>query len=280
MYNPAFLQKLGKKGIHCTFSPLPHGLQYSKDRKVNEMNELLNYTEHRTAPLPSGPWMMFQKWEEVVTMHIPVDPEELSRHVPDELELDLYEGRAWISIFPFNVKDLKFRNIPRFPYFHKFLELNTRTYVKHKGIPGVYFFSLDAEKIIPVLGARTATLPYYKAKMKRENKNGWTHFYSRRQHDAKAWFDGRYKVLSSAAPSEAGTLDHWLFERYRLYKTLGGKVMHIGIHHLKWKLADVSVDYDPDSVNSLLPGDMTGEPVIAHYCPELDVLFWPPYKSE
>ena len=56
--------------------------------------------------------------------------------------------------------------------------------------------------------------------------------------------------------------------------------MHIGIHHLKWKLADVSVDYDPDSVNSLLPGDMTGEPVIAHYTPELDVLFWPPYKSE
>ena len=33
-------------------------------------------------------------WEEVVTLHIPVDPEKLSRHVPDELELDLYEGRA------------------------------------------------------------------------------------------------------------------------------------------------------------------------------------------
>lgn len=244
------------------------------------MNDLLNYIEHRTAPLPDYPWTMYQKWEDLVCMHIPVDPEELLPHVPQELAVDLYDGQAWISIFPFHIRNLKLRNKPKFPYFHEFLELNVRTYVKHKGIPGVYFFSLDAEKIMPVLGARAVTLPYYKAKMKRKEKHGWMHYSSKRRHNDKTYFEARYKVLSSAAPAEEGTLDHWLFERYRLYKTIRGTVIHIGIHHLKWKLADVSIDYNPDSINSLLPGDIKGEPAAAHYSPVLDVIFWPPVKSE
>ena len=243
-------------------------------------NRLLNYTEHRTAPLPRFPWMMYQRWEDLVCMHILVDPGELLPHIPRELDLDLYGGKAWISIFPFLIRNLGLRSMPRFPYFHKFLELNVRTYVKHKGIPGVYFFSLDAEKIMPVLGARTVTLPYYKAKMKREEKHGWVHYSSRRQHSDKAYFEARYKILSSAAPAEEATLDHWLFERYRLYQTIRSTVFHIGIHHLKWKLADVSIDYNPDSINSLLPGDIEGEPAVAHYSPVLDVIFWPLGKSE
>ncbi len=244
------------------------------------MNHLLNYTGHRTAPLPAYPWMMYQKWEDLLSLHIPVDPEALRSHVPKELELDVYGGKAWISIFPFLIRDLRFRNMPRFPYFHKFLELNVRTYVKHKGIPGVYFFSLDAEKMVPVLGARSVTLPYHKAKMKRVEKHGWTHYSSRRQHADKAYFEARYKTLTSAAPADEETLDHWLFERYRLYKTICGTVIHIAIHHLKWKLADVSVDYNPESINSLLPGNIEGKPAAAHYSPVLDVIFWPPVISE
>lgn len=244
------------------------------------MNELLRYTNHRTAPLPGCPWMMQQKWEDLLCLHIPVDAGELSPHIPAELELDLYGDKAWISIFPFQIRDLGLRGMPKFPYFHKFLELNVRTYVKHKGIPGVYFFSLDAEKVMPVLGAKTVTLPYYKAKMKRKVKHGWVHYSSRRQHGGEAYFEARYKALSSASPADEGTLDHWLFERYRLYKTIRGTVIHIDIHHLKWKLADVSIDYDPESVNSLLPGNITGEPAAAHYSPMLDVILWPPVKSE
>lgn len=244
------------------------------------LNKLLNYTGHRTAPLPKLPWIMHQKWEELLSLHIPVDPAEILPHVPKELALDLYDGKAWVSIFPFLIRDLGLRSIPKFPYFHKFLELNVRTYVKYKGIPGVYFFSLDAEKVMPVLGARTVTLPYYKAKMKKAEKYGWTHYSSRRQHAGKAYFEARYKTLTSAAPAEKGTLDHWLFERYRLYQTIRGNVIHIDIHHLKWNLADVSIDYNPDSINSLLPGNIKGEPAAAHYTPMLDVIFWPPVISE
>lgn len=241
--------------------------------------KLLNHVSHRTAPMPKNPWVMHQTWEDLLSLHIQVRPDELSTHIPDQLELDLYDGKAWISIFPFHLQNLRLRGLPKFPYFHKFLELNVRTYVTYKRIPGVYFFSLDAAKIIPVIGARLLTLPYYKADMTMTNQNGWTHYSSKRRDKSKAYFNGKYKVLSRSSATITGSLEHWLFERYRLYRAVGSKVFHINVHHTPWELAEVSVFLDNESVNSLLPGNVTGEPLIAHYTPSLEVFFWPWQKS-
>ncbi|WP_411842006.1 YqjF family protein [Salinicoccus sp. HZC-1] len=241
--------------------------------------KLLDYIAHRNAPLPEGPWGMYQNWQNLMCMHIPVKPEELSPHVPDDLELDIYDGYAWISVFTFKVQGLQLRILPKFPYLHHFLEVNVRTYVKHQSIPGVYFFSLDAAKTIPVLGARLGTLPYFKAKMKAVKKDGWTHYSSCRQHGAKAYFKGRYKSVSEPGFPSTGSLDYWLFERYYLFNTVKGAVTQIGIHHLPWKPAKASVVYDKHGINSLLPGDIEGAPTHAHYVESLDVLFWPLKKN-
>ncbi|WP_186365468.1 YqjF family protein [Salinicoccus cyprini] len=236
---------------------------------------LLDYTEGRNAPLPDGPWSMYQRWEDLMCMHIPVEPQALLPHVPEALELDIYDGYAWISIFSFNVRNMQLRGLPKFPYAHKFLELNVRTYVRHQNIPGIYFFSLDAAKIIPVIGARSGSLPYFKAGMKAAKKNGWIHFSSHRQHDASAYFKGRYKSVSEPEKPLLGTLDYWLLERYYLFNTVKGAVVHIGIHHLPWQPAQASVVYENGGIDSLMPGDIEGEPVRAHYVEALDVIFWP-----
>ncbi|MFC3418404.1 YqjF family protein [Salinicoccus hispanicus] len=242
--------------------------------------ELLKYTEGRNAPLPEGPWSMYQRWEDLMCMHIPVEPEVLLPHVPDELELDIYDGSAWISIFSFNVRNMQLRGMPRFPYVHEFLELNVRTYVRYQNIPGIYFFSLDAAKVIPVIGARLGSLPYFKAGMKAAKRNEWTHFSSHRQHGVPAYFKGKYKSVSEPEKPLLGTLDYWLLERYYLFNTIKGAVVHIGIHHLPWKPAYSSVHYENGGINSLLPGDIEGEPVLAHYIEALDVIFWPVKQSD
>ena len=241
-------------------------------------HDLLNYLNHRNAPLPAGKWTMYQKWENLLCMHVPLEAAELLPYVPKELELDMYDGKAWISIFPFKVKNLQFRGLPKLPYIHKFLELNVRTYVKYKNIPGIYFFSLDAAKILPVLGARLGTLPYYKAKMKESDINGWTEYYSRRQikTDEETYFKGRYKHISKPEFPASGTLDYWLFERYYLFNTVNGNIIRVGIHHLPWKPAKAAVTYEKDALNSLLPGTLQGETVKAHYVEVLDVIFWLP----
>jgi len=52
-------------------------------------------------------------------------------------------------------------------------ELNLRTYVTYDGKPGVYFFSLDADGIVGVVGARLFHhLPYYYANISLTEENG------------------------------------------------------------------------------------------------------------
>src|SRR2546426_5014307 len=61
---------------------------------------------------------------------------------------------------------VRFVALPPVPGLESFLELNVRTYVHFKGMPGIWFFSLDASKLIPVLAARLLfTLPYLRAEM-------------------------------------------------------------------------------------------------------------------
>ena len=205
-----------------------------------------------------GPWVMRHKWENLMCMHIPVDPKALSIYVPDPLDLDLYDGYAWLSIFTFNVRHMGLGNLPKFPYFHQFLELNVRTCVKYNNVPGVYFFSLDAAKFLPVSGGRLLTLPYFKARMKSIKKAGWTHFSSRRQPGNTPYLQARYKAISEPGIPSPGSLDHWLFERYYLYNTTGGTVFNIGIHHMPWRPAKASVVYDRHALSTLLPGELRG----------------------
>lgn len=110
---------------------------------------------------------MRQTWNDVLFAHWPVDVSILRALVPSVLELDTYNGQAWISMLPFMLTNLRARYLPAIPGARAFPELNLRTYVTYKGKPGIYFFSLDADHRLAVLGARTFFhLPYFYADMK------------------------------------------------------------------------------------------------------------------
>src|SRR5690606_33106319 len=117
--------------------------------------------------MANRPWVMKQEWHEVVFLHWPVKAEWVREHVPAELELDLYDGFAWIGIVLFKAKRTYLRGISLIPAVPPYLELNIRTYVKYKGRSGVYFFSLDADSALAVKAASTGNfLPYRHARMK------------------------------------------------------------------------------------------------------------------
>lgn len=98
-------------------------------------------------------WVMKQEWKDVVFLHWPVESSWLSRFVPAELEIDLYDNRAWIGIVLFRAKATRLRLLPPVPSTRSYLELNVRTYVKYKNKQGVYFFSLDADSRLAVIAA-------------------------------------------------------------------------------------------------------------------------------
>ena len=101
--------------------------------------------------------LMRQTWRDLTFLHWPYDPSLVRPLVPAELELDLYDGAAWVGLVPFVITGLTHPRAPVLPWLSNFPETNVRTYVvDRKGRNGVWFFSLDAGRLAAVIGARLA----------------------------------------------------------------------------------------------------------------------------
>src|SRR5438045_1183697 len=111
-------------------------------------------TAHRPWPLPSGRWVMGQTWESLVFVHWRIASDELRPFVPGELEIEEFDGSAWVGIVPFRITGLRARGLLPIPGVSGFNELNVRTCVRAAdGKPGVWFFSLDATRRLAVRAA-------------------------------------------------------------------------------------------------------------------------------
>jgi len=241
-------------------------------------------TAHRPYPLPTGPWVMAQRWNDLLFIHRPADVDTLRSLVPPALTLDLYEGRAWVSVTPFYLSHLRPRGIPPLPWVSEFPELNVRTYVTVGGKPGVYFFSLDAGNPLAVYGARALyRLPYFRASMSvREARDGTIHYHSRRTHRTApaAEFVGRYRPAGAVTHSKPGSLDHWLTERYCLYALdTARRVFRAEIHHHPWPLQPAELETERDTMAAAAGIILPAEPTRLSFSRRLDVLVWPPERA-
>ena len=109
---------------------------------------------------------MHQNWGKLLFMHWAIDAETLRPLIPAQLTIDTFDGKAWIGIVPFTMWGIRASFLPPIPGTSAFHELNVRTYVHFNGVPGVWFFSLDAVNRLAIWGARTFYyLPYFNARM-------------------------------------------------------------------------------------------------------------------
>lgn len=232
-------------------------------------------TSHRPFPLPKGPWMMAQTWNDVLFAHWPAEPELIREKIPAALELETFNGKAWIGILPFLLTNLRPRFLPPLPFFSRFPELNVRTYVTYQGIPGVYFFSLDAASRFAVLGARTFfRLPYYHAGMDFVHEGSRVRFSSRRP-DGKAAFSVRYGAMSNSFTARKGTIEYWLTERYRLYTLQNSRIYYADIHHPQWRLQQAEADFSQNNAASASGLTLADTAPLLHYAKRQHVVCWP-----
>jgi uncharacterized protein YqjF (DUF2071 family) len=184
---------------------------------------------------------LHMEWRHVLFANWPVDPELLVDHVPAALSLDTYDGDAWLSVVPFKNVDVRPTWLPA-GWGYPLPELNLRTYVTHNGHDGVYFFSLDAQGIVSVIGARLFHhLPYYYARCSVTDENGDIRFQSRRLHPGArpVHFDGTYSPTGSELEVPAGSLEAFLTARYRYYtEAPDGSVRYSTVDHTSWPLYD------------------------------------------
>ena len=235
--------------------------------------------EHRPWPMPARSWVMAQSWIDLLFAHWSVPPERLLPVVPPQLTLDTREGRAWIAVTPFEVRNLRLRPTMPVPLLSSFPELNVRTYVVFGGKPGIYFFSLDAGSAPAVAAARRAyRLPYFKAQASIRREAPWIHYVSERSGPESdvppAAFAARYRGIGAPAPPSGDSLEHWLTERYCLY-TLDERqrVLRAEIHHPPWPLQPAEAEVDINTMTAQIGLELGGEPLL-HYSSRQDVVFW------
>src|SRR5438270_283963 len=154
--------------------------------------------DHRPWARPEGPWAMRMGWRDLLFAHWPVDAAALRRLLPAGLELDLFDGRAFVGAVPFRMEGVSPRLVPNVPGLHKFPELNLRTYVKAGGKAGVWFFSLDAGQKLAVRAARYFFhLPYFDARFRIECAGDAVEYAAQRTHRGAppAVFAARYRPI-------------------------------------------------------------------------------------
>jgi uncharacterized protein YqjF (DUF2071 family) len=226
----------------------------------------LDETAHRPWPLNPRPWVMGQSWERLLFAHWPVPHDALRPHVPAALELEQFDGTAWLGVTPFRVVGLRARGLPPLPPASSFLELNCRTYVRSGDRPGIWFFSLDASSRTAVAGAKlTFRLPYRHARIRAAGGE----FRAARRGVS---FLAHYRGIGEPAPAQPGTLEHFLAERYCLYGGRGD--LRADIHHPPWPLQQADADLD---CRGLAPVGLEGEP-LCHFAARQDVVVWRPER--
>jgi uncharacterized protein YqjF (DUF2071 family) len=224
-------------------------------------------SEHRPWPAPSEPWKFYQEWNNAIFLHFQVTLAELEKFVPKELEIDLFEGKPWVSVVPFTMEKIRPRYLPAFPPISDFHEINIRTYVKFNNKTGVYFLSIEGGKKLSCIVARgISELPYRFSEIKRTPNT-----YSSQNPEFNDALDIEYRIGKEL--SAKTELDKWLTERYALFQDAEDVINEFEIHHLEWPVCEIEIQ----RLNLQYPRFeklIHKKPTLTHYSKGIQVIAW------
>jgi uncharacterized protein len=240
-------------------------------RAAGRQARSLRRVGHRPFPLPASRWTLGQTWEHTFWAHWAVPTAEVRARVPDELEIEEHDGSAWLSMVFFRVRALRARGALPVPGISSFLQLNVRTYVcGPDGLPGVWFFSIDASSRLAALGVRRIYhVPAFHARMTLEPEEDWHDVECVRLGEPGRVFAWRYRATGETFHAEPGSLEWFLTERYRLFAADA----RAEIHHDRWLLSPAEAEIE---LASIAPFELGGAPRCCHFCFRQDALIWPP----
>jgi len=228
-----------------------------------------------SARVPAFQPLFLGDWTRALFVHYEVDREVLQREIP--LELDLWNGKAFVSLVAFSMERLRLRFGGRLwgllP-ISRTRFLNVRTYVRHRNRAGIYFITefLSNRLFVP-MGRPTFGLPY------RAGHLNYRHDHERGviEGSVKSAGSGRRMAYRATPASTAGfeeshpdTLDSFLLERYAAFTRCGQKSRFFHVWHQPWPQARMEVAVqDEGLLGTTGEWIQRGRLVGGHYSPGL-----------
>ena len=227
---------------------------------------------NRTLPRqrPAEKLKGYQSWRNLAFLHWEVPVKELEAVLPAGLQPDLFQGKAYIGLVPFEMKNIRPAWCPKALGFN-FLETNIRTYVLHKNEPGVFFFSLDASSLIAVKIARWIWhLPYFHSGMTFSNEQTTCEYNLKRDNNIQS--NIKIKVGQPIPPSQPDSLEYFLLERYLLFTQLRGRILRGQVHHVPYPARSASlIDFEDQLLEVNGFTGLNTSPDLIHFSTGVDV---------
>ncbi|MFC5558198.1 YqjF family protein [Ureibacillus thermophilus] len=220
------------------------------------------------------PWMMKQIWSDILFLHYPVKKEKIEILLPPKIQLDTYEGQAWITIVPYVIKSIGVRGLPFIPLGRGIPGINVRTYVKMGEKPGIYFLKLALpQKLTAMMAKYLFHLPYISMDLSFEKTEKMIQFESKTN---PLPFTCQYRVLPASSPIKKETLEEWLLERYCFYTTnTKGKVIRCDIIHEPWFIHKVELVGIENGILSTFHIQSESTHPLIQYSKDANVRLWP-----
>lgn len=237
-----------------------------------KIKEILNTTNHRPWKLPKSNWKFYQEWNDAIFLHWKVDETELRKFVPKEIEIDLFNGKPWVSLVAFTMEKIRPKHLPPFPPISNFDEINIRTYVKYNGKPGVFFLSIEAGSYLSCkVAKKMSELPYRYSEMKRTKGK-----YLSQNTRLNDRLEINYEIGEKIENKQ--DIDKWLTERYALFQNTERSINAFEIHHLEWPIKNIALKIV--NVNYKRFGKLIhNEPDKVGYSEGVEVIAWGKKKN-
>lgn len=232
-----------------------------------------------TAPHTIDRTIFSQRWSDLTFLHWAVAPGRVAPYLPARVRPDTIDGRSYVGLVPFLMRDIGIAGSAGVPYFGSFCETNVRLYsVDASGRRGVVFVSLDASRLVPVLVARWGpNLPYVWSRMGYRRRGARIAYTCRRRWPGPRGATSRILVRAGAAV-DAGPLEHFLTARWGLHNTdHRGQTMFWPNAHAQWGLHEATIEHlDDDLLAAAGFADLARRPPDSVlYSSGADVLFGP-----
>ncbi|MDC9722436.1 MAG: DUF2071 domain-containing protein [Urechidicola sp.] len=208
---------------------------------------------------------MTGKWEDLIISTYEVEKEILEKYLPLNTELQLFEGKALMSMVAFTFADVKFFGM-KIPFHQKFGEINYRFYVKSKitGDRGVVFLKEYASKpIMAFIANRIYNEPFFVKGIRRKKEMKGNELFMSYNYP-----HGRVHVSAAIEKRdlEGDSLEHFIVDRYIAFvKNRKKKTTQYKINHKPWKLYKMNSVHIDMTALSLLPTEFNRAKYISTY---------------
>ena len=192
-------------------------------------------------------------WENIIMANYEIDPEILKPFLPKGVELDLYNGKSYVSLVGFMFKKTKLFNVP-IPYLGTFEEINLRFYVQRKedGITkrGVVFINETIPYPIVAWVANKLYKEHYTVVPTRHSivENSDTKKIKFDWLLNKKWYSIYVEASNESQSMKKDTLEKFIYEHYFGYTKIDeNNTEEYRLQHPSWKIntvLDSKIDCD------------------------------------